>query len=116
MNNCCPIAQPGGCHAPTLEEIPVLLLQYTQEQIAGDQVLKYLKDLLATVMKLNAHLEHIVMPLGVPMNAKEIQALCDRATYAQRMAAIDRARIRVPFLLPDEERTAQRWADLGERL
>lgn len=63
-----------------------------------------------TEQKLNVHLEHIVMPEGVPMNAKQVLELCDRADEAQRMAAIDRARIRVPFLLPDEEKAALRWA------
>ena len=59
--------------------------------------------------KLNVHLEHIVMPLGVPLSAKEVLELCDRADYAQRMAALDRARVKSPFLLPDEERDALRW-------
>lgn len=63
--------------------------------------------------KLNVHLEHIVMPLDMPMNAKQILELCDQADYAQRMAAIDRARVKIPFLLPDEEREAQKWAEIG---
>ena len=61
--------------------------------------------------KLYVHLEHIVLPLGVPLTAKQQLEYCDRADYAQRMAAIDRARIKSPFLLPDEEREAQRWAE-----
>lgn len=65
---------------------------------------------MSTEDKLNVHLEHIVMPEGVPMNAKQVLELCDHADEAQRMAAIDRARIRIPFLLPDEERDALRWA------
>jgi hypothetical protein len=68
-----------------------------------------------TEQKLNAHLEHIVMPEGVPLSASQVLALCDQADYAQRMAAIDRARTRNPFLLPDEEREAQRWAELGRQ-
>lgn len=54
-------------------------------------------------MKLTVHLEHIVMPEGVPLNATQIEQLCDRATEAQRRAAVDRARVRGPLLLPDEE-------------
>lgn len=61
--------------------------------------------------KLNVHLVHIVSPIGVPLTAMQQLDLCDRADYAQRMAAIDRARIKIPFLLPDEEREAQRWAE-----
>lgn len=61
--------------------------------------------------KLNVHLEHIVMLGSAPMNSRRILELCDRADYAQRMAAIDRARVKVPFLLPDEEREALRWAE-----
>lgn len=67
---------------------------------------------MTTETKLLVHLEHIVMPTGVPLNAAQVLDLCDRADYPQRMAAIDRARIKAPFLLPDEEREAQRWAEV----
>ncbi len=60
--------------------------------------------------KLSVHLEHIVMPMGVSMTAKQTQALCEGADEAQRRAAIDRARIKIPFLLPDEEHEAEEWA------
>ncbi len=60
-------------------------------------------------MKLNCHLEHIVMPESVPMTARQILDLCDRATEAQRQAALDRARLHIPFILPDEEKEAVRW-------
>jgi hypothetical protein len=60
--------------------------------------------------KLLVHLEHIVMPEGVPLNAKQVLDLCDHADEAQRRAAVDRARIKPPFLLPEEEREAERWA------
>lgn len=63
-----------------------------------------------TESKLNAHLEFIVMPIGIPLNAKQILDLCDHADEPQRMAAIDRARVKIPFLLPDEEAEALRWA------
>jgi hypothetical protein len=59
--------------------------------------------------KLTVHLEHIVMPEGVPLNAKQVQALCDAADMPQRQAALDRARIKPPFLLPDEEHEAEEW-------
>lgn len=61
--------------------------------------------------KLNVHLEHIVMPLGVALSGKQILELCDCADRAQRMAAVDRARVKQPFLLPDEESAAMRWAN-----
>jgi len=59
--------------------------------------------------KLMVHLEHIVMPEGVPLNAKQVTELCGRADHAQRVAAVDRSRAKPPFLLPDEEGTAQAW-------
>ena len=64
---------------------------------------------MTTEMKLSVHLEYIVMPIGVPMNAVQIIELCDRATKDQRQAALDRARIHVPFILPAEERVAEQW-------
>lgn len=66
--------------------------------------------------KLMVHLEYIVMPLGVPMNAKQIESLCNSATQDQRRAAIDRARIKVPFLLPEEETEAEEWARNAPRV
>lgn len=63
--------------------------------------------------KLNVHLEHIVMSLDKPLTAEQVLELCDRATDAQRMAAIDRARVKSPFLLPDEEREAEKWANIS---
>jgi hypothetical protein len=61
--------------------------------------------------KLNVHLEHIVMPEGVPLNAKQVLELCDRATQADRIAALQRARKKNPLILPDEEKAAKRWVD-----
>lgn len=63
--------------------------------------------------KLTCHLEHIVMPLGVPLNASQVTELCKQADEPQRRAAIDRARQRIPFLLPDEEHEAEVWARVG---
>lgn len=64
-------------------------------------------------LKLRVHLEHIVMPLGVPLNANQVNALCDQADEAQRRAAVDRARVHVPFLLP-EETQAEMWVRKGK--
>ena len=63
--------------------------------------------------KLTVHLETIVMPLGVPMTAKQVTALTDAADEPQRRTAIDRARSRIPFLLPEEETEAEEWARTG---
>jgi hypothetical protein len=65
---------------------------------------------LTVASKLRCHLEHIVMPRGVRLNAAQITKLCDEADEAQRRAAIDRARVHVPFLLPEEETEAEMWA------
>lgn len=59
--------------------------------------------------KLLAHLVHIVAPLGVPLTGAQLTELCSKADRAQREAAVDRARIRVPLLLPDEEYEAADW-------
>lgn len=61
--------------------------------------------------KLSVHLLHVVMPLGVPLTAKQQLELCDKADRAQRQAAIDRSRVRSPFLLPDEETEARMWLE-----
>ena len=60
--------------------------------------------------KLSVHLEHVVMPMGVRMTGEQITALCVAADEPQRRAAIDRARQRNPFLLPEEETVAEMWA------
>ncbi len=64
---------------------------------------------MTTASKLMVHLEHIVMPEGVPLNARQVRALCETADHAQRVAAADRARAKTPFLLPEEEGAAQAW-------
>ncbi len=61
--------------------------------------------------KLEVHLLHIVAPIGVPLTAKEQLSLCALADRAQRQAAFDRARIKNPLLLPDEELEAERWVN-----
>ena len=60
--------------------------------------------------KLSVHLEHIVLPEGVPLTAKQQQVYRDASDEPQRRAAIDRARVRIPFLLPEEEHEAEDWA------
>lgn len=40
---------------------------------------------MTTEDKLMVHLEHIVMPIGIPLNAIQQLDLCDRADYAQRI-------------------------------
>lgn len=42
--------------------------------------------------KLEVHLEHVMMPIGVPMSAKQVLDLCTMADEAQLRAAVDRAR------------------------
>lgn len=65
--------------------------------------------------KLLVHLVHIVSPIGVPLTGKQQLQLCAAADRAQRLAAVDRARVKVPFLLPDEEDAAQKWVDEVKR-
>lgn len=60
--------------------------------------------------KLLCHLEHIVMPLDEPLNAREITMLCDVATEPQRWQAVLRSRQRNPIVLMEERREASRWA------
>ncbi len=67
-----------------------------------------------TETKLNYHLEHIVMPQGVPMDAKQVLDLCDRATKGQRAQAFHRATIHNPLLLMDEFERGQRWISGGQ--
>jgi hypothetical protein len=59
--------------------------------------------------KLSVHLEHIVMPEGVPLNAKQVLDLCDHATEEQRMKAFTWGLKHGPLILPDEVSAALRW-------
>jgi len=65
--------------------------------------------------KLEEHLVHVVAPIGIVLTEKDIAELCLYADSAQRMAAIDRARVKTPFLLPDEETEALVWANKDHR-
>lgn len=60
--------------------------------------------------KLLVHLEHIVMPEGVPLNAAQITVLCPEATEEQRWQAVLRSRRHGPLILPDERPAANNWA------
>jgi len=70
---------------------------------------------MTVTMKLRVHLGHVVMPEGVPLTGKQITELCDRAGEDQRRAALERARVHVPLLLPGEETEAEMWARGGLR-
>lgn len=61
--------------------------------------------------RLEVHLLSIVMPLDVPLDAREQLALCAKATRAQRQAAFDRAMTRNPLLLPDEMEAGRKWVE-----
>ena len=65
---------------------------------------------MSTKDKLCVHLNSIVSPEGVPLTAKQQIALMQAADEPQRRAAIDRSRVKIPFLLPDEETEAEMWA------
>jgi hypothetical protein len=68
---------------------------------------------MTVIEKLIVHLLHIVSPVGIPLTGPEQRKVLAEADEPQRRAAIDRARVRIPFLLPDEEVEAEMWAREG---
>jgi hypothetical protein len=70
---------------------------------------------MTVAMKLEEHLVHVVASIGIALTEKDIAELCLCADAAQRMAAIDRARIKMPFLLSREETEALVWANKDHR-
>lgn len=63
--------------------------------------------------KLRVHLTSIVSPIGVPLTGEMQRELIANSDRSQRQAALDRARQRIPFILPDEETEARMWVDGG---
>ena len=67
-------------------------------------------------MKLLVHLEYIVMPEGVPLNAKQVMALCDMSTVGQRFEAYKRSLKHGPLLLAEEDDDRiLRWVNEGKQ-
>ena len=59
--------------------------------------------------KLRVHLEFIVSPEGVALNARQTDELCDAATFEQRYEAFKHGQEHVPFILPEEIPEAIKW-------
>lgn len=63
--------------------------------------------------KCEVHALHFVCPEGVPLTAKEQQALIDNSTFQQRLDAVIRGLEHGPLILNDEFIEAARWINEG---